>query len=222
MATDKTAVEIRRENLLQLIKDKFENNRSEFARAADVQPNQVSLMLNGGSAHARPISETRARNIEANLGLPTGYLDRTQQATPKGLAFVEAMKVPPSLQAVFAVSSEVGGVYVTDSWVSRHHVMDPTKLHVVEVACDGMDPEVKPGDQIIVEWLDATQPADKLFTRDGTYVILTRSGPMLRRLHRGMSGYVSSSPNRMYSHEERKDLSKIQLQARMVCKLSLG
>lgn len=225
MATDIAAVEIRRENLRRLIKDRFENKRSEFARTADIQANQVNLMLSDNPAYRRPVSEETARRIERNLGLPHGYFDQLPQTNaPEGLKNIMAMDLGkyPDLAPVLATSTTLGRITVTDAWLMRHHITDVTKVWLVEVACDGMDPDIRMGDHAVVEWLDASLPAEKTFSRDGCYLLLTRTGPVLRRVQRTLSEYVISSPNREYSREEKKDLRGIRLQARVISKLAFG
>jgi hypothetical protein len=223
MASDTGAVEVRRENLRRLIKDKFDNRRAAFARTADIQPNQVNLMLSPNPDYQRPVTEDMARRIERNLSLPSGFMDRhPDDNAPPGLKLIRSMEVPAELRPVLATSSSLGSITVTQEWLTRHHVLNPASLWLVEVACDGMDPDVKPGDLMVIELLDEELPPQRAFSTDGTYILVPRTGPMLRRLQRTVSGFVISSPNRMYSREESKDLRSIKLLARMVAKLTIS
>jgi hypothetical protein len=221
MATDTNAVEIRRENLRRLIKDKFDNKRADFARAADIQPNQVNLMLSDNPLYRRPVSEDTARRIERNLSLANGYFDQIpQNNAPEGLKNIMAMDVPSELEPVIITSTSLGRITITESWLKRHHITDLSRVWLVESNCDGMDPEIRIGDHMVVEWLDSALPADKTFSRDGCYILMTRTGPVLRRVQRTLSEYVISSPNGLYTREEKRDLKGIKLQARVISKLA--
>lgn len=73
--------EIRRQNLRQLISDTLDKKQFEtqekFAEAVQIDPSYLSQMLMlPGQKGSRSVTENKARQIEENLGLSAGYLDR--------------------------------------------------------------------------------------------------------------------------------------------------
>lgn len=68
--------EIRRQNLLRLKKERFNERNVDLARAIDREASYVSRMLYpDGKAGRKRISEVMIGIIEEALGLPKGYLD---------------------------------------------------------------------------------------------------------------------------------------------------
>jgi hypothetical protein len=72
---EKSIFDVRRENLDSLIKEKFEGNRSAFARAAGKNINLINMSMTSNAEVRKPIGERLAREIEEAMLLPSGWLD---------------------------------------------------------------------------------------------------------------------------------------------------
>lgn len=77
-----TVVETRRQNLAKLVAR--EGGQAAFARRVDKNKNQVNQWL--GRAGTRNMSDATARDIEAALHLPTGWLDQPSTRVEEPLA----------------------------------------------------------------------------------------------------------------------------------------
>ncbi|WP_353979420.1 helix-turn-helix transcriptional regulator [Salinicola endophyticus] len=89
--------DIRRSNLLTLLKERFGGNKSKLADAIDRQPSYVSRCLSDG-AHRKRIGEDFARHVEDLLGLPTRWLDELEHGqandVSRGVGTPEAIGKP--------------------------------------------------------------------------------------------------------------------------------
>jgi transcriptional regulator with XRE-family HTH domain len=65
----------RRLRLQQVIESRFGGSQAEFSKEASVSPAYLSRILNPESAQHKRIGENLARNVEARLRLPSGWLD---------------------------------------------------------------------------------------------------------------------------------------------------
>lgn len=82
-------IEVRRQNLLNYIRDTYEGNRAEFCRATGKNPNLINLVLTHNAEYRRNIGEKLARNIEEKAGIASGWLD-----SPRGVGARKVTKIP--------------------------------------------------------------------------------------------------------------------------------
>lgn len=91
--------EIRRKQLVRLLKERFDNNKAALARAIDRAPATVWRLVTKGE-HQKPIGEKLAREIERALNLPLYWLD--------GVAQIMLPQMPVALRAELDVLPKTG------------------------------------------------------------------------------------------------------------------
>jgi hypothetical protein len=151
----KTIYDVRRENLEQLIDTKFydeklgKGNRSAFARAAGKNVNLINLSLTPNIALRKPIGEKLARDMEAAVQLPRGWLDqdRGNKTVMVGVPRIKGNHV--SAADVFPEMMVVG-----DEWL--HHLTpnrDAVRYIVLPnmvLLVDTSNTEIVDGDRYLV------------------------------------------------------------------------
>ena len=73
--------EVRRENLVEIIKSKFDNNQEKLAAFLGKAPNTISRCVNVNSSQPRNIGNGLAREIEAKLNLERNWMDTQHEGT---------------------------------------------------------------------------------------------------------------------------------------------
>jgi hypothetical protein len=68
----------RKKQLGILIDSEYDGNQTAFAREAGLNPPQVNRWLSMSTSDGRQINEKSARQIEAKIGKPLGWLDRAE------------------------------------------------------------------------------------------------------------------------------------------------
>jgi len=175
---------IRKANIEKLVLDKFRGNKSAFARATMVHPNHINLILSSNPDHSRNLGENLARKIEAQLGLPSSWLDHQHDASSSSSHQVDAIAIHESL---------AGAVRTCDRAVSVVIPMDRVKavekrLTAVEnvilavVDTHDMEPEIAYNDPIMID------TGVKAVTVDGVYVLVKSGVALLRRFSRSSLG----------------------------------
>lgn len=214
--------DLRRENLQRIVNDRFNGNRAALAEAAVINPTQINFALTDG-AHRRPIGENFARKIERNLSLPAGSLDRPVGAAD-GLE-VLAYQPLPEMEELLVPSAAFCSMNLCKRWAKSMHIPDEAKLLVAELASDGMAPDIKAGDNVVLEWLADAQhrpvKPEEGFRRDGIYIIETKAGPLVRHVSRDIdASFVITSPNKNYTPQ--KEVKTVKFYARVLTPLRFG
>ncbi len=73
----------RQANIRLLIKQRFNNNKGQFADAIGRPRPNISRLLSENATDRRGVGEDLARDIELRLSLPSGWLDTPQTASEK-------------------------------------------------------------------------------------------------------------------------------------------
>ena len=148
----------RTQNIRRIIEQRFDGNKSEFARAALVAPAQISQWLSG----YRNIGEKAARKIEEALGMASGALDidadnpsspshQRQEIPP-----VQSATVPQTIDQMLEIITQMaqqikelqqqtsGVIHMEHAWpfkdITRDQWLDLTKEQkaIVESVAAGM------------------------------------------------------------------------------------
>ena len=174
--------EIRRENLLSLIKDTYQGNRAEFCRATGKNPNLINLVLTSNAEYRRNIGEKLARDIEQRANIAAGWMD-----APRGIGIRKVTKVPiltntrdipesPPMQSDYHVTLPV------DDPILSLRLTGTANLLIVAVQDSNMNPTFRVGDHV---WVDL---GIKKIQGDGIYAIKTKDGTMFRRIQQLATG----------------------------------
>lgn len=178
--------DIRRANLLALIEDKYEGNRSAFSRATGKNVNLINLVLTANPDFRRNIGERLARDLEELASLPKGWLDLTHTGGPTGqMATFQIMRLGRDGESLenLTLASDV---------IARQ-LDAPTSMRAVK-ACymptDDMAPAINKGDLMFVD-SGVTQIA-----KDGVYVIVVNEDLFVRRVKKTLSGAMRASADK--------------------------
>lgn len=185
-------VDTRRARLAQLIRERYES-QADFVAKTGINQGEVSALLKNKS-----FGEKKARKIEADCGLPTGWLDASgepEKQTVSAAAFPGARPVQgfdeggaPShcpipmvtlkLQAgVMGIRTEPdnrdgGALSVPMSWIKKKG-FDPEKLLAVQIKGDSMETTFYEGDTVVINLADQTLVDNGIFAvnYDGEAVV---------------------------------------------------
>lgn len=174
--------EVRRDNLRSLVQDKFDGNRSAFARAAGRDKNLINLMLTTNPELRRGMGEVQARSIEEAPQLPAGWMDVDRSAEAAtgavvGLATRSMGKRQPDEMIP-------DRLVVSERWLHSQlpSVRDPASLVLVHMADASMGERIPQGAVLVV---DTTETA---IGADGVYVFAVGDGALVRRIERRIDG----------------------------------
>ena len=174
--------EVRRLNLKKLIDEKFEGNRTAFARATGKNSNLIILCLAPNEDIRRSIGERLAREIEQKMSLPSGWLD-----LDSGASFEKHVTVP--IVSLQSLSQTVEKLFLSDRVLSRA-CDNPTSMAAVRglyMPSNEMMPSVSQDDILLVD-TGCTE-----FVKDGVYVITIGKSVFIRRVRRLLTGEVRIS-----------------------------
>lgn len=176
--------EIRRENLRQLVLEKFEGNRAALARQAEVNQNQINLFLTDNEAHRRNLGEALARKIEVNLGLTVGWLDSPHGgATSTVKVACPGWTIPDNLKGLFRREDRVAAIELYSGFVEQlaGKITAPENLLLAAVASRDLE-ELAVGELVILD------VGVKAISSDGIYVLQRGDTSFLRRVAKQLSG----------------------------------
>lgn len=177
----------RKENLNRLALDKYRGNRAALARAADVHPNHINLVLSNNEAHRRNLGEVLARRIERQIGLPDGWLDVHREG-PIGESptAVRAPAIHESLSGAIKECGQLSSVMLSHELVTslKGKITAPENLMAASADTNDVSPEISAGDTVVIDG------AVKAIGADGIYIVSrAQSGvSMLRRFSRSLTG----------------------------------
>lgn len=97
-----TAHEVRKANLVALIRDFYGDSQAEFARALSVSPSYVNQLVRGPEGGGRGMGASTARRIEKLQGLPKGWMDAEHTAGE-----VESISLTPLERAALDMFKEL-------------------------------------------------------------------------------------------------------------------
>lgn len=186
-----TAFDTRRDNLRNFIRDKFDGNRSAFARAAGVSPNHVILLMSDNPELRRNLGEALSRRIENTLVLPAGYFDIVRGVGERAAHKMSAMEVPDVLRHIFATDSMIESASYYSSFLATlaGKITAPDNLSICQIVTSDMAPELIPGDQVFLD------KGVRAVSTDGIYILGRDKDLFLRRVTKQLNGgWVISSP----------------------------
>jgi hypothetical protein len=212
----KSVFDTRRKNLLELIAQKWDGNRSAFARDMSKNVNLINLSLSNNLQLRKNIGEKLARELEKLASLPDGWLDTDRDAFGTELAPVTAIKRMDELARPTDLLSDT--LTVSEAWLKREHPeTDPTCLSVLHVRDNSMTPTAVEGDVLLVD-----RNAEH-FSSNGVYVIQTKDERLLRRLQKQLDGaWVIKTDNDMFEpvHLDQRAIKALKVMGRVVGKFS--
>ncbi|TXI93635.1 MAG: helix-turn-helix transcriptional regulator [Neisseriales bacterium] len=217
--------EVRVKNLQKIIDDKFGGNATNFAREAlnlpdDKKPTEVYLYLN----KTRKISEKKARAIELNLDLPTGYLDKIEEskddvALPQNKFKIYQYEAKASMGngiEVITPDNVVGYEIFDEKFLSDFRVREEN-LAIITVIGDSMEPTLRGGGRVVID----TSVKDKMDNK--VFALTTKNHLWVKRLRMTPDGYKWQSDNSAH-REFDKSLNEMPTTVRIIGRViySLG
>ena len=202
----KTIADVRRENLLELLKSYPSIADFNVAIGRDrYSPTITQIKNKSGKNTGRPrrMGKLLAREIEAKLALPDGWMDEDHSAE---VAYLEGEALPVFPMKTIALSGAdpmlKEKVLLDDDLFERafpaHKRSDFLAAIVHETA---MVPTIAPGDRVLI------RPSTE-FSTDGIYCIETGAGKLLRRIVFRLDGThavsADSRPQEVASLEDLK------------------
>ncbi|AOY00119.1 S24 family peptidase [Jeongeupia sp. USM3] len=204
--------EIRRRNLRQLIRSRFDGTAANLAQLIGRQPGYVSRLLTENEDHRRNLGEKLARDIEAQCGLPTGWLDHeNDQVPPVAPATITPPPVPLIQRdlcrfKVYSLEASAGAGLANgeaellgaleflpadaEAIIGTRNDQD---IIIVRAKGDSMTPTITSGDALFID------PRVSYFAGDGIYIIVIDGLAMIKRLQLvGPGRYKVCSDNQLY------------------------
>lgn len=106
---------IRKENLRRLLKERFNNNQTLFAKEVNRKSPQISHLIRDYKA----FGEDLARKFESSLGLPKGWFDKANQSIDLP-ALNQEVDVKDYLDELMTISHELSEVALRLSVIARN------------------------------------------------------------------------------------------------------
>ncbi len=175
-----SVIELRRKNLVLLIKDRYADSQTNFSTATGISLSQIGQWLaDEQNPNSRNMSERSARKIESKASLPDGWLDVDHTSDPRSpptssfdanvsLAEIGMRRVPLLNYVQAGQLTEVGANFSGDAMVflltdagSSEHVF------ALEIEGLSMAPDFKPGDRVIIDRDLAPSAGDFVVARNG-------------------------------------------------------
>ena len=194
----KTITEIRRENLIEILKDFrtiAEFNETMGRKRTDPSFGMIkNQQVNPNRGKPRIMGDKLAREIELRLNLPDGWMDSThltneEDASKSGVPYIEGTpKVIPIPTIVLQ-----GGEGKMDNVVVY---LDPelfdkyfqgrkrSDFHAAIVLDNSMSPKLNSNDRVLID------TAMTEFTTAGIYCLQTPAGKVLRDIHSRLDGVL--------------------------------
>lgn len=202
MKSDNPTVAIRRKRLREWIDDKHGGSQAAFVLATRINQGELSGLLKDKS-----FGEKKAASIEADAGMPAGYLS----GVDGGLPVVAAPAIPSDYVRVEQIDAEaqMGGMgRVNEDFPEVVKAMDfapsyirsvigfippPGRMKLVTGVGDSMAPKIKPGEMVLVD------TGCNEFVGDGLYLINTGYGQQIKALQAQPDGlWARSSDQTLY------------------------
>jgi hypothetical protein len=176
--------EARRLNLSRIIREQFDNNRRELGRAAQVNPNHISLCLTDNELHRRNIGEDVARKLEVVLNLPEYAMDKPLTDSDNEAYLLQALRIPQVVQRALHECENLASVRITPRLASRldGKISGLGNLFLASPATNEMEPELMAGDKLIID------QGVKEYQGDGYYVLCKGGSSFLRKVTKSLSG----------------------------------
>jgi hypothetical protein len=176
--------DVRRKNLQELVQTRFHGIRAGLAKAAGKNRNQINLCLTPNEKLRRRMGEDQARDIEAALNLPMGWLDE-DHGKAAGLVTQVARYAK---QKQMDVDMFPDGLQIGTKWLEHlcaGSAVDNLRIfHVQELGLAGT---ISTGDVVLVDL------AVKRVDRSGYYLLHGATGDVVRRVWVGLDGQFSMS-----------------------------
>lgn len=212
----KTVFEVRKENLIKLILDKFQGNNTSFGKATGIHHNHVNLMATENPKTQRNMGEELARRIELAIGLPTGWIDVPHGDAAKSFV-VKAMVMDASISRALITCRDYISLEVTCRWEMRmsSKMTSVDNLSLANVATSEMEPMITNGSNVIIDI------GVKGFGSDGIYILTKGDAAFIRNVRRTMDGsYVLETANPAYRSDKPEQLKGMTVFGKLVMMVS--
>lgn len=211
-------IEVRRENLRTLVRDKYEGNRAALARAASIQQNQINLILTDNPKHRRNIGESLARRIEAALSLPSLWMDQEHLEAGREVITLKPMSIGPELAHILRSGDSVLEMRLVKSalankvtTVSSLENIALATLNTADMADIG-----QPGCHVLVD------TGAKAISQDGVYILGRGDTRLLRRVSRQLTGeLLIGCTNPLVETLRMPELGDIEVHGRIVATMAV-
>lgn len=197
--------EVRRENLKNLIKQKFDGNRAAFCRAIGKNPNLINLLLTKNPDYQRNIGEKLARDIEHGMSLPQGWLDESSRD-----------KMGSKPYNVLRSATGTQTIHLDSAYCEKYLPISVDVARYLVAADDSMSPAINPGDHVVIN------PELNNLKSDGVYCFVSSDRVYMRRMQSQLNGKVlASCDNPAYKPVELlpKDLKSLEIIGKAVAVL---
>lgn len=164
--------------MFEQVRDRFNDNRTEFARAVGVKPSQIIGVLLG----KKPFGPKFARSLEKKLRLPDRFYEGDAPLSDCTEVPLVRFKLSAGVTG-FATEPDNGSwgpIYYRTDWLQKRGY-DPLKLFAVIVSGDSMAPTICDDDLIVVD-------TSKVEPRDGVVMAINYEGELVVKRVRRESG----------------------------------
>lgn len=202
----RTIADVRRDNLIEVLKKYKSIADFNVAIGRDrYSPTITQIKNESGKNTGRPrrMGTTLAREIEARLALPDGWMDEEHSA---GIPYLEGEALPVFPMKTIALSGAdpmlKETVYLDNDLFLRSFPNHKREDFVAAIVHESaMAPTITQGDRVLI------LPSGK-FTTDGVYCIETTAGLLLRRIKYRLDGThaisADSQPDEIETLEDLK------------------
>jgi hypothetical protein len=204
---------IRKANLMELVLQKFQGNKSALARAAEVHHNHINLLLSNNPVHSRNMGEDLARRVEQRLGLPALWLDNDHSNDQTATAVIGSLPIGEGLNRVLR-TSPIQSITVATSWAAAQLPDTTPQLFLSCIASDEAAPHLQAGDIVIID------AGVKAFTVDGVYLLISGDEAYLRHIRKKLTGgYVLEGAG---ATDQIDTIKPFNISGRVVQKIHVG
>lgn len=210
--------ETRRKRLSQLIEDKYEGRKADFARAMGfTQTNLVYRLLSASASTHKPMGAALARRVEQTCGKPENWLDTPAEAqiVERSGCALPVMSSAGSMGTGIQADHDtvVGSIRVSEEWLRRELPSSTgwNNLRVITGYGDSMETTYRDGDILVVD----TGVRDVRV--DAVYVFRRHDELFIKRLQRRLDGsLLVISDNRKYEPQIVGEREGIQVVGRVL------
>ena len=195
MKTPTQLAETRRLNLKRLIAERYEGSIAAFARAADRNPNLISLVLSTNERIKRTLGERQARLIEKHMSLPEGWLD-----IERGSSTDERYQTLDIVDVSEIGSNSIEKLTLGAAVFSRHLEAFSSigAVKCLRASTGEMAPAISAGDLLFVD------TSVSKYDKPGVYVITRGDTVFIRRVRPMLTGLVRISADGEEEHIDAK------------------
>jgi len=205
---------LRRQNLVRLIDERYGGVQARFAAAIKRPANYVWRLLSGGP-HAKGVGEDLARVIESHVGLPTYWLDQAHElpapsgssnVLPVPAAMLDPRRVPViGWDDVVASGAIAGAMQRSAIFVYADGTKNPNTFALVVQGFD-MYPDFAQGERIVFDPDIEPRAGDIVLARVNAVPMFRRYRPRADGDHGGQYELLPANLDFAGHHSDRADI----------------